>query len=131
MVGSADLNPRRGSEPATVRPVVVVQSDLLNETDHPRTWILPCTTSLSGENILRVELPARMAGNARDCEVMIDQSRAADRRRLLRPLAAHCYPRGFRKVAPPRRPIVNPRRIAIYWNFPGGARGMLFSQTLR
>jgi mRNA interferase MazF len=83
---SADLNPRRGTEPAKVRPVVVVQSDLLNEADHPSTWILPCTTRLTGESILRVELPARMAGNARACEVMIDQSRAVDRRRLLRPL---------------------------------------------
>jgi mRNA-degrading endonuclease toxin of MazEF toxin-antitoxin module len=27
-----------------------------------------------------------MAGNPRTCEVMIDQSRAIDRRRLLRPL---------------------------------------------
>src|ERR1700680_1804202 len=83
---SADLNPRRGSEPGKIRPVVVVQSDLLNETDHPSTWVLPCTTQLSGENVLRVELPPRMAGNARACEVMIDQSRAIDRRRLLRPL---------------------------------------------
>lgn len=66
--------------------MVVVQSDLLNETDHPSTWVLPCTTRLAGENVLRVELPERMAGNARACEVMIDQSRAIDRRRLLRPL---------------------------------------------
>src|SRR5277367_4038844 len=83
---AADLNPRRGSEPGKVRPVVVVQSHLLNETDHASTWILPCTTRLSGENILRVELPKNMAGNARACEVMIDQSRAIDGRRLLRPL---------------------------------------------
>ena len=83
---AADLNPRRGSEPGKVRPVVVVQSDLLNETDHSSTWILPCTTLLAGENVLRVELPKRMAGNVRACEVMIDQSRAVDRRRLLRPL---------------------------------------------
>jgi len=83
---SADLNPRRGSEAGKVRPVVVVQSDLLNETDHASTWVLPCTTQLSGENILRVELPPRVAGNTRACEVMIDQSRAIDRRRLLRPL---------------------------------------------
>jgi mRNA interferase MazF len=83
---SADLNPRRGSEPGKVRPVVVIQSDLLNETGHPSTWVLPCTTQLAGENILRVELPAKMSGNARACEVMIDQSRAVDRRRLLRPL---------------------------------------------
>jgi len=83
---AADLNPRRGSEPGKVRPVLVVQSDLLNETDHLSTWILPCTTQLAGENVLRVELPSKMAGNARACEVMIDQSRAVDRRRLLRPL---------------------------------------------
>jgi mRNA interferase MazF len=83
---AADLNPRRGSEPGKVRSVVIVQSDLLNETDHPSTWILPCTTRLSGENVLRVELPIRMAGNARVCEVMIDQSRAIDRRRLVRPI---------------------------------------------
>jgi mRNA interferase MazF len=83
---SADLNPRRRTEPGKVRPVVVVQSDLLNEADHPSTWILPCTTRLTGESILRVDLPARMAGNTQACEVMIDQSRAVDRRRLLRPL---------------------------------------------
>jgi len=83
---AADLNPRRGSEPGKVRPVVVVQSDLLNETDHSSTWILPCTTLLAGENVLRVELPKSMAGNTHACEVMIDQSRAVDRRRLLRPL---------------------------------------------
>ena len=83
---SADLNPRRGSEPGKVRPVVVVQSDLLNETGHPSIWVLPCTTRATGENVLRVELPARIAGNARACEVMIDQSRAIDRRRLLRRL---------------------------------------------
>ena len=79
---AADLNPRSGTEPGKVRPVVVVQSDLLNETGHPSTWILPCTTRLTGTSVLRVELPASAAGNGRDCEVMIDQSRAVDRSRL-------------------------------------------------
>lgn len=83
---SADLNPRRGTEPGKIRPVVVVQSDLLNDAEHPSTWILPCTTRLSGENLLRVELPRLIAGNSRTCEVMIDQSRAIDRRHMLRPL---------------------------------------------
>jgi mRNA interferase MazF len=83
---TADLNLGRGSEPGKIRPVVVIQSDLLNETDHPSTWVLPCTTRLAGENVLRVELPIRLAGNDQACEVMIDQSRAIDRRRLLRPL---------------------------------------------
>jgi mRNA interferase MazF len=82
---SADLNPQPGAEPGKVRPVVV-QSDLLNEGDHASTWILPCNTRLTGASVLRVELPAGMAGNTRAREVMIDQSRAVDRRRLLRPL---------------------------------------------
>jgi mRNA interferase MazF len=81
---AADLNPRRGSEPRKILSVVVIQSDLLNDTDHSSTWILPCTTQLTGENVLRVELPRSMAGNVRPCEVMIDQTRAVDRRRLLR-----------------------------------------------
>lgn len=82
----ADLNPRAGTEPGKVRPVVVIQSDLLNEAGHPSTWVLPCTTKLTGENLLRVVLPRGIAGNREDCEVMIDQSRAIDNRRLVRAL---------------------------------------------
>lgn len=84
----ADLSPRRGTEAGKLRPVLVIQSDLLNETEHPSTWILPCTTRLAGENLLRVSLPKGMAGNRQDCEVMIDQSRAIDNRRFVRRLKA-------------------------------------------
>ena len=84
----ADLNPRRGSEPGKVRPVLVIQTDLLNETGHASTWVLPCTTRLSGENLLRVSLPRGIAGNRDDCEIMIDQSRAIDNRRFVRALRA-------------------------------------------
>ena len=82
----ADLNPGRGTEAGKARPVLVVQSDLLNEADHPSTWILPCTTRLTGENLLRVPLPLGIAGNMADCEVMIDQSRSIDNRRFRKPL---------------------------------------------
>ena len=82
----ADLSPRRGTEAGKVRPVLVVQSDLLNEEEHPSTWVLPCTTRLTGENILRVSLPRGIAGNREECEVMIDQSRAIDNRRFVRAL---------------------------------------------
>jgi mRNA interferase MazF len=81
---SADLSPRFGTEPGKVRPVLVIQTDLLNETGHPSTWVLPCTTRLAGENVLRVPLPGGAAGNPRDCEVMLDQSRAIDNRRIQR-----------------------------------------------
>ena len=84
----ADLKPRAGTEPGKVRPVLVVQTDLLNEAGHPSTWVLPCTTRLTGENVLRVPLPRGIAGNAEECEVMVDQSRAIDNRRLVRSLKA-------------------------------------------
>lgn len=85
----ADLSPRAATEPGKPRPVLVVQSNLLNAVGHPSTWVLPCTTRMVGENVLRVPLPAGTAGNARDCEIMIDQSRAIDNRRFrqrLRPV---------------------------------------------
>ena len=84
----ADLSPRIGTEPGKVRPVLVIQTDLLNETEHPSTWILPCTTRVSGENLLRVPLPRGIAGNRQACEVMIDQSRSVDNKRLVRALKA-------------------------------------------
>lgn len=84
----ADLNPRLGSEAGKIRPVLVIQTDLLNEVDHPSTWILPCTTRLTGESIIRVNLPKGMAENEHDCEIMIDQSRAIDNQRLKKKLGA-------------------------------------------
>ena len=84
----ANLSPRRGTEPGKARPVMVIQTDLLNETGHSSTWVLPCTTRLSGENLLRVVLPRSVAGNRRECEVMIDQSRAIDNGRFVRSLRA-------------------------------------------
>lgn len=84
----ADLSPRAGTEPGKVRPVLVIQTDLLNDAGHPSTWVLPCTTRLTGENILRVALPRGAAGNREDCEVMVDQSRAIANQRLVRTLGA-------------------------------------------
>ena len=78
----ADLNPRRGTEAGKLGPVIVLQTDLLNDVEHPSTFIVPCTTQLVGESLLRVALPGGIAGNAAECEIMIDQGRAIDNRRL-------------------------------------------------
>lgn len=78
----ADLNPRLGTEPGKQRPVIIIQGDLLNEADHPTTWILPCTTQLTPANLLRVRLPKGCGGARQECDVMIDQSRAVDNKRL-------------------------------------------------
>lgn len=82
----ADLRPARGTEAGKLRPVLVIQTDLLNQAGHPSTWVLPCTARLAGENLLRVALPKGIAGNAAECEILIDQSRAIDNRRLRRAL---------------------------------------------
>lgn len=79
----ANLNPSKGTEAGKVRPVVVIQTDFLNEAEHPSTWIIPCTTRLVGENLLRVPIARKIAGNEKDCEVMIDQSRAIDNKRFV------------------------------------------------
>ena len=84
----ADLNPRFGSEPGKTRPVVVIQTDKLNSINHPSTWVLPCTTRIVGSNVLRVSLPAGIADNKAECEVMIDQSRAIDNKRFVAELGA-------------------------------------------
>jgi len=84
----ADLSPRFGTEPGKTRPVLVIQNNLLNEIGHPSTWVLPCTTLVAGDNLLRVVLPGGIAGNREDCEVMIDQSRSIDNRRFVHALSA-------------------------------------------
>ncbi len=78
----ADLSPRQGTEPGKQRPVLVIQRDLLNETGHPSTWVLPCTTRITPSNILRVRLTKGCGGVDKECDVMIDQSRAIDNSRF-------------------------------------------------
>jgi mRNA interferase MazF len=82
----ADLNPRRGTEPGKVRPVVVVQTDLLNGV-HPSTVICPLTTILQPKaRFLRVHLRAGEAGLEQRSDIMVDQLRAIDNRRFLHEL---------------------------------------------
>ena len=80
----ADLNPQIGTEPGKTRPVLVVQTDLLNKTSHPSTIICPITTNIKkGSNILRIHLKKDMANVNQNCDIMIDQIRAIDNKRLL------------------------------------------------
>ncbi len=82
----ADLSPRVGTEAGKVRPVVVVQTDLLNNV-HPSTIICPLTTNVHPQaTILRVHLRPGEAGLRRRSDIMVDQIRAIDNRRLLRRL---------------------------------------------
>lgn len=81
----ADLNPQRGTEPGKTRPVLVVQTDLLNSQSHPSSVIIPLTTNVQ-ENAepLRVRIQAGSPGFSSDSDLMIDQIRAIDNQRLYR-----------------------------------------------
>ena len=80
----ADLNPRMGTEPGKIRPVVVVQTDLLNGV-HPSTVVCPLTTNIQPQaRFLRVHLRVGEAGLKERSDIMVDQIRAIDNRRLLR-----------------------------------------------
>ena len=82
----ADLNPRFGTEPGKTRPVVVVQSDLLNN-DHPSTIICPLTTNIHPQSdILRVHLRMGEGGLIEKSDIMVDQLRAIDSRHFLKRL---------------------------------------------
>ena len=79
----ADLSPRFGTETGKTRPVLILQSDLLNKV-HPSTIICPITTNIKkGVNILRVDIKKESGGLHKDCSIMIDQIRAIDNKRLI------------------------------------------------
>lgn len=77
----ADLNPSRGTEPGKTRPVVVIQTDLLNDT-HPSTIVCPVTTNVQRDvDILRVHLKKNQLDKLSD--ILVDQIRAIDNKRLI------------------------------------------------
>ena len=77
----ADLEPQRGTETGKIRPVLVVQTNLLK--DHPSTVVCPITTNvISSSEILRVHIKKGIANLKSDSDIMIDQIRAIDNRRL-------------------------------------------------
>jgi mRNA interferase MazF len=82
----ANLDPRHGTETGKVRPVLIVQTDLLNKI-HPSTLICPITTNVQIESkILRVNVKKGTAKVKEDCDIMIDQIRAIDNKRLIKKL---------------------------------------------
>ncbi len=83
----AELNPRMGTEPGKTRPVLIVQSQDLIDAGHPSSIVLPLTTNLiDGAEPLRIRVRAQ--GKLRGSDILTDQIRAIDNRRLVKgPLA--------------------------------------------
>ncbi len=78
----ANFNSSKGTEAGKIRPCLVVQSDLLNEIDHPSTSVLPLTSQLIDDAApLRYRIKSRENLQA-DSDIMLDQIRTIDNRRL-------------------------------------------------
>ena len=79
----ANLNPKHETEPGKTRPVLIVQAQALFDVHHPSTLIIPLTTKLVNDTEplrLRVAAAGRLR---RDSDLLIDQLRAIDNRRLV------------------------------------------------
>jgi mRNA interferase MazF len=84
----ADLNPPNGTEPGKVRPVVIVQTDLLNNF-HPSTLICPLTTNvIPGAETLRVNLNKNEGGIKKKSAILIDHLKAIDNKRLIKKIGS-------------------------------------------
>lgn len=80
----ANLNPRKGTEPGKTRPVVIAQTNLLNEF-HPSSVICPITTNVNQDiKLLRVHLKKGQLEKLSD--ILVDQLRAIDNSRLIKKL---------------------------------------------
>ncbi|SMN00234.1 Programmed cell death toxin YdcE [uncultured Candidatus Thioglobus sp.] len=73
----ANLNPSRGAEIGKIRPVLVVQSNKLNFTNHKTINILPLSTVLINNSSLRLRIKQRDQLKY-DSDVICDYVRAVD-----------------------------------------------------
>ena len=78
-----NLNPNRGAEVGKIRPVLIVQADFLTEAGEPTIIVLPLTTQ-----VRQAKEPLHITIQARDkplqtCQVVPEQPRTLDRRRLI------------------------------------------------
>ena len=103
-IWTADLNPQIGTEPGKVRPVLIVQTDLLNSL-HPSTIVCPITTNVIKESeILRVHLKKGISNIQKPSDLMIDQIRAIDNKRMIQKIGV--LPPELRKIVAENLKIV-------------------------
>ncbi|HET7586749.1 MAG TPA: type II toxin-antitoxin system PemK/MazF family toxin [Gammaproteobacteria bacterium] len=78
----ANLNLNRGAEIGKARPVLVLQADWFSRSQAYTVVVLPLTAQVRVEaEPLRVTLKARDR-LLRDCQVVVEQPRTVDRRRI-------------------------------------------------
>jgi mRNA interferase MazF len=88
----ANLNPSKGTEPGKIRPCLVIQNDLLSESGHTSTVVLPMSSRLiEGAEPIRITIKARDRLKA-DSQILVDQPRAIDNRRFSSDLLTELTP---------------------------------------
>ena len=86
----ADLNPKSGTEPGKLMPVLIVQNQVLLDISHPSTIIIPLTTNLiEHAEPLRIRIDA-LSQLEKDSDLLIDQIRSIDNKRLVKGPLAQC-----------------------------------------
>lgn len=79
----AKLYPSKGSEPGKTRPVLILQTNMLNHIGHTTTIVIPLTTKLvQGAYPLRYYVKKR-ENLLQDSELLCDQLRAIDVQRII------------------------------------------------
>jgi mRNA interferase MazF len=103
----ATLDPRRGTEPGKTRPVLIVQAQALLDADHPSTLVVPLTTHLVDEaEPLRVRV--KPGGRLRrESDLLVDQLRAIDNRRLIEGPLTHLSAAAMRRVEDAIRAVLD------------------------
>ncbi len=82
----ADLDPSFGTEAGKTRPVVIIQTDLLNGK-HSSTVVCPITSKVKPKmGILAIHLKQGDAGLNVDSDIMVDQIRAITNKRFIKRL---------------------------------------------
>ncbi|OGT60157.1 MAG: transcription elongation factor GreAB [Gammaproteobacteria bacterium RIFCSPHIGHO2_12_FULL_45_12] len=78
-----NLNPSHGTEAGKSRPVLIFQNQALLDINHPSTLIIPLTTQLA-EDAAPLRIRVNAAGKLKkDSDLLIDQIRAIDNKRLI------------------------------------------------
>ena len=94
----ANLNPGRGTEPGKVRPVLIVQCQALLDAEHPSSLVVPLTTHLIEDaEPLRLRITAQ-SGLDKESDLLLDQLRAIDNKRLIQGPLLQCTSEFMRRV---------------------------------
>lgn len=91
-----NLDPTFGTEIKKTRPAVIIQNDFGNEHG-TLTIVAPITSNISNTSPVRVLVNATEGGLKNNSSVLLNQVRAVDKRRLIRPMGT-LKPQTMRRI---------------------------------